>query len=295
MLSSALSLALTFLSAAPATAVASTPEQQVRSVSMPPDGEPVDVLVGVFVEQTPYNTTTAVVLPASVKHVEADADALVTPEMNRREGDGWGNRLRVAALRPVVTGPGLKVRVTLADEARVTLRLVTRPNIKDVLLNIRERPAIDPEDSARLARERLFRPLSLGELVSDKTRLIAERGSEAVINRTLGDGHAFKQTSRLSISFVEVVHDAGISYATLRIANRSEPDWPVDLERINLVDSAGGKVRIISRASERSVIRRGKKSRVVLAYETPASESALLATVNEPGTDLPSLLVTVIP
>jgi hypothetical protein len=292
MLSSALSLALTFLSAAPVTAVASAPEQQVRSVSRPPDGEPVDVLVRVFLEQDSYNTTTAVVLPTSVKNVEADADALAMPDTM---GDGRGNRLRVASRRPVVTGPGLEVRITLADETRVTLRLVTRPNIRDVVLNIRERPAIDPEDSARLARERLFRPLSLGELVSDKTRLIAERGSEAVINRTLGDGHAFKQTSRLSISFVEVVHDAGISYATLRITNRSAPDWPVDLERINLVDSAGGKVRIISRASELAVIPHGEKSRIVLAYETPASASALLATVDEPGTDLPRLLVTVIP
>ncbi|MFL5357645.1 DUF2381 family protein [Archangium sp.] len=286
---------MTLLSAAPATAVASAPEQQVRSVSMPSDGEPVDVLVGVFVEQVAYNTTTAVVLPASVKSVEADADALVKPEMSEREGDGWGNRLRVAALRPVVTGPGLDVRITLADEARVTLRLVTRPNIRDIVLNIRERPAIGPEDSARLARERLFRPLSLGALVSDKTRLIAERGSEAVINRTPGHGSSFKQTSLLSVSFVEVVHDAGISYTTLRIANRSDSDWPVDLERINLVDSAGGKVRLISRASERAVIPQGKNSRIVLAYETPASASELLATVNEPGTDLPSLLVTVIP
>jgi hypothetical protein len=295
MLSSALSLALTFLSAAPATAVANAPEQQVRSVSMPPDGEPVDVLVGVFVEQTPYNTTTAVVLPAPVKHVEADADAWVMSELGQREVAEWGNRLRVAALRPVGTGPGLEVHITLADEARVTLRLVTRPNIRDIVLNIRGRPAIDPEDSARLARERLLRPLSLGELVSDKTRLIAERGSEAVINRTPGTGSSFKQTSLLSISFVEVVHDAGISYATLRIANRSDSDWLVDLERINLVDSTGGKVQVISRASELAVIPHGEKSRIVLAYETPASESALLATVTEPGTDLPSLLVTVIP
>lgn len=295
MLSSALSLALTFLSAAPATAVESAPERQVRSVSMPSDETPVDVLVRVFVEQDSYNTTTAVVLPAPVKNVEADADALVKPDMSQGDGDGWGNRLQVAALRPVVTGPGLEVRITLEDEARVTLRLVTRPHIKDVVLNIRERPAIDPEDSARLARDRLFRPLSLGDLVSDKTRLIAERGSEAIINRTPGSGSSFKQTSLLSISFVEVVHDAGISYATLRIANRSDSDWPVDLERINLMDSAGGKVRIISRASERAVIPQGKKSRIVLAYETPASESALLATVDKPGTDLPSLLVTVIP
>ncbi|MFY0571497.1 DUF2381 family protein [Archangium lansingense] len=294
MLSSALSLTLTLLSATPAAAAVSAPEPQVRSVLMPPDGGAVDVFVRVFVEQDSY-TTTAVVLPASVKNVEADADALVNPDTGRWDGDRSGNRLQVAARRPVVTGPGLEVRITLVDETRVTLRLVTRPNIRDVVLNIRKRPAINPEESARLAQERLLRPQSLGEIVSDKTRLIAERGSEAVINRAMSNGSLFKQTDRLSISFVEVVHDAGISYATLSITNRSESNWQVELERINLVGSAIGKVRIISRASERAVIPPGKKSRIVLAYETPPSDSELLATVDEPGSDLPNLLVTVIP
>lgn len=294
MLSSALSLTLTLLSATPSAVAVSAPEQQVRSVLMPPDGGSVDVFVRVFVEQHAY-TTTAVVLPAPIESVEADADALVEPETKTREGGGWGNRLRVASRRPVTTGPGLEVRLTLADETRVTLRLVTRPTVRDVVLNIRERPAINPEERTRLAQERLFRPQSLGAIVSDKTRLIAKRGSEAVINRALGNGSSFKQTNRLSLTFVEVVHDAGISYATLLIKNRSESEWPVELERINLVGSAGGKVRIISRASERAVIPRGRKSRIVLAYETPASDTELLATVDEPGTDLPSLLVTVIP
>jgi hypothetical protein len=293
MLSSVLSLALTFLSATPAAA--SAPEQQVRSVPLPPDGDVINVFVRVFVEQDVYNTTTAVVLPASVENFVADADALVIPDTSRRREDGWGSRLLVASRRPVVTDPGLEVRITLVDETRVTLRLVTRPTVRDIVLNIRGRPAIDQEESARLARERLFRPQSLGEMVTGKTRLIAERGSEAVINRTLGDGSSFKQTNRLSISFVDVVHDAGISYATLSIMNRSDYDWRVDLEQINLVRPAGGEVRIISRASELAVIPRGKKSRVVLAYETPASTSELLATVGEPGADLPSLLVTVLP
>jgi hypothetical protein len=261
---------------------------------MPPDGGAVDVFVRVFVEQDAY-TTTAVVLPAPVKNVEADADALVEPDGSTGQADGWGPRLRVASRRPVVTGPGLEVRLTLADETRVTLRLVTRPTVRDVVLNIRERPAINPEESARLAQERLLRPQSLGEIVSDKTRLIAERGSEAVIHRLPGNGSSFKQTHRLSLSFVDVVHDAGISYATLLILNRSDSNWPVELERLGLVGSASGKVRIISRASELAVIPPGRTSRLVLAYETPVSDSELLATVSEPGTDLPSLLVTVIP
>ncbi|HZH18310.1 MAG TPA: DUF2381 family protein [Archangium sp.] len=294
MLSSALSLTLTLLSATPATAAVSAPEPQVRSVLMPPDGGAVDVFVRVFVEQDSY-TTTAVVLPAPVKNVEADADALVEPDASTGQADGWGPRLRVASRRPVVTGPGLEVRLTLADETRVTLRLVTRPTVRDVVLNIRERPAINPEESARLAQERLLRPQSLGEIVSDKTRLIAERGSEAVINRALGDGSWFKQTNRLSLSFVDVVHDAGISYATLSIKNRSDSNWRVELGQLNLVGPSGGKVRIISRASELAVIPPGEKSRVVLAYETPTSHSELLAIVGEPGTDLPCLLVTVIP
>ncbi len=294
MLSSALSLTLMLLSATPVTAAVSAPEQQVRSVLMPPDGGAVDVFVRVFVEQDAY-TTTAVVLPAPVKNVEADADALVEPETRTREEGGWGNRLRLAARRPVVTGPGLEVCLRLTDETRVTLRLVTRPNIMDVLLNLRERPAITPEESARLAQERLMRPQSLGEIVSDKTQLIAERGSEAVIHRLPGNGYSFKQTNRLALSFVDVVHDAGISYATLLILNRSDSNWPIDLERLGLVGSAIGQVRIISRASELAVVPPGKTSRIVLAYETPASDSELLATIGEPGSDLPSLLVTVIP
>jgi uncharacterized protein DUF2381 len=294
MLSSALSLTLTLLSATPVTAAVSAPEQQVRSVLMPPDGGAVDVFVRVFVAQD-ATTLTVVVLPAPVQNVEADSDALVEPDTGTREENGWGNRLLVASRRPVVTGPGLEVHLTLADEARVTLRLVTRPNIMDLLLNLRERPAINPEEGARLAQERLMRPQSLGEIVSDKTRLIAERGAEAVIHRLPGNGYSFKQTNRLALSFVDVVHDAGISYATLLILNRSDSKWPVDLERLGLVGSALGQVRIISRASELAVIPPGKMSRIVLAYETPASDSELLATVGEPGSDLPSLLVTVIP
>lgn len=292
MFSSALSLALTLLSAAPVTAAASSQEQQVRSVLMPPDGDPIGVFVRVFAEQDSFGTLTSVVLPAPIKSVEADADALVRPDM--RDGDGK-TRLLVSSRRPVVMGPGVEVRVTLVDEARVKLRLVTRPSVRDVVLNIRQRPAMSSEESARLAQERLLRPQSLGELVSSKTRLIAERGSEAVINRRVGDGYSFKQTNLLAISFVDVVHDAGISYATLSIKNRSDSNWSVELERINLVDAEGVKVRILSRASEFAVLPPGEKSRIVLAYETPASASALLASVGEPGTDLPSLLVTVIP
>lgn len=292
MFPSGLLLAWTLLSAVPATAAASAQEQQVRSVLIPPDGGSVDVFVRAFVEQNPYGSLTAVVLPVPIKQVEADADALV--ESDVRGGDGWGRRLQVSSRRPVATGPGVEVRITLVDEARVTLRLVTRPNVRDVVLNIRARPTINPEEGERQARERLLRPQSLGEIVSGKTRLIAERGSEAVINRVVGNGYLFKQTNRLSISFVDVVHDAGISYATLIIKNRADSDWQVDLEQINL-EGAGGKVRIIARASELAVIPRGRKTRVVLAYETPASTSELLATVGKPGTDLPSLLVTVIP
>ncbi|WNG61241.1 DUF2381 family protein [Archangium gephyra] len=294
MLSSALSLTLTLLSATPAAAVVGVPEQQVRSVLMHPEGGAVEVFVRVFVEQD-ASTLTAVVLPAPVQNVEADADAVVELETSTREGGGWGNRLRVAAHRPVVTGPGLEVRLTLADERRVTLRLVTRPNIRDVVLNLRERPAVNTEEGVRLSRERLFRLQSLGEIVSGKTRLIAERGSEAVIHRIPGTGSSFKQTNRLALSFVDVVHDAGISYATLLILNRSDSNWPVELERLGLVGSTSGQVRLISRASELAVIPPGETSRVVLAYETPASDSELLATVSEPGTDLPNLLVTVIP
>ncbi|WP_233262155.1 DUF2381 family protein [Vitiosangium sp. GDMCC 1.1324] len=293
MFSSALLLACALLSAAPATAAASPQEQQVRSVLMPPDGGSVEVFVRAFVEQNPYSSLTAVVLPGPIKQVDADADALV--ESDARGGDGWGNRLQVSSRRPVTTGRGVQVRITLVDEARVTLRLVTRPNVRDVVLNIRARPAISPEENERQAQERLLRPQSLGEIVSGKTRLIAERGSEAVINRAVGHGYLFKQTNLLSITFVDVVHDAGISYATLLIANCSDSDWPVDLERINLTGSASGMVRIISRASEFAVIPPGAESRVVLAYETPASDSELLATIDKPGTDLPSLLVTVLP
>jgi hypothetical protein len=290
---SALSLILTVLSTTPEAAALSVQEQQVRSALMPPDGEFIEVFVRVFVEQDSLGSLTAVVLPAPIKSVEADADALVRVEGGR--GEGWGNRIQVASRRPVVTGPGIEVRLTLVNEVRVTLRLVTRPNVTDVVLNIRERPAINPEESARSAQERLSRPRSLGELVSGKTRLIAERGSEAVIHRMVGDGFSFKQTNRLAISFVDVVHDAGISYLTLVIKNRSDFDWPVDLERINLVGLERVKMRLISRASEFAIIPPGQKSRIVLAYETPASVSELLAVVDEPGTDLPSLLVTVIP
>jgi hypothetical protein len=292
MFSSALSLALTLLSAAPVTAAVSSQEQQVRSVLMPPDGDPIEVFVRVFAEQQPFGSLTSVVLPAPIKSVEADADALVRPDM--RDGDGK-TRLLVSSRRPVVTGPGVEVRVTLVDEARVKLRLVTRPNVRDVVLNIRQRPAMGSEESARLAQARLLRPQSLGEFVSSKTRLIAERGSEAVINRRVGDGYSFKQTNLLAISFLEVVHDAGISYATLVIKNNSRIEWTVDLEQINLTDAGGDKVWIISRASERAVIPAKKKSRIVLAYETPSSSSMLFATVGEPGSQLPTLLVSVLP
>ena len=285
------SLALVVLAGAPATD-ATAQEQHVRSILLPSAGGSAEVFVPVFSESNPYGTTAAVVLPAPVSKVEAAPEAVVMPS----EGGGeLANRLYVAARHAVSTGPGLEVHLTLVDESQLKLRLVTRPNIVDGVLTLRRRPLVSPEESARLARERLLRCESLGEAVSGKTRLIAERGSEAVINRAVGDGHSFKQTNRISITFVDVVHDVGISYATLVVKNRSDVDWPIDLARIKLSSLELGEVQIISRASEFASIPPGEQSRIVLAYETPALVSALVVSVSETGQDLPSLLVRVIP
>ncbi len=259
---------------------------------MPAEGEAAEVFVPVFSESNPYGTTTAVVLPAPVRKVEAAPDAVVNPGQG---GEELGSRLYVAARHAVPTGPGLDVHITLDDESHLTLRLVTRPNLMDGVLTIRRRPIVSPEESARLARERLLRCQSFGETISGKARLIAERGSEAVINRAVGDGSSFKQTNRISITFVDVVHDVGISYTTLVIKNRSDVDWPIDLEQVKLSSLELGEVHIISRASEFATVAPGEQSRIVLAYETPALASRLLVSIDEPGKELPSLLVTVIP
>ena len=288
MFLSTLSLTLAIFSATPVSVAPEAPhERQIRSVWMPPDGGAVEVFVGVF-SNAQWDNTTAVDLPAPVKRFEAEIGALVRHEKERSA------RLHVTVLRAIPTGPGLEVRVTLADDTRLSLRLVTRPQIRDVLLNVRKRPAVDPEERARLAQERFSRCESLGEMVVGKARLIAERGADAVINRVVGDGSSFKQNNLLSIAFLDVVHDAGISYATLVIKNRSRSDWPVNLEKV-MLSGPDGDVRIIARASELAIIPPRKGSRVVLAYETPSFPSKLLATVQEPGKDLPSLYAMVIP
>lgn len=285
---SALSLALAILSSAPASATPEAyDERRIRSVWMPSDGEAIDVFVGVL-SSPQWDNTTTVVLPAPVKRFEAEPDVLVRNDGERSE------RLHVAVHRAIPTGPGLEVRVTLADDSRLSLRLVTRPQFRDVLLNVRRQPVVDREERARLAGKRLLQCEPLGEMIAGKARLIAEHGAEAVVNRVSGDGSSFKQNNLISIAFLDVVHDAGISYATLVIKNRSGADWSVVLENVSL-SSPEGDMRVIARATEFATIPPGKESRVVLAYETPSSASRLVATVREPGKEFPGLYATVIP
>jgi len=288
MVLSALPLALAILSAAPtAVAPGAYEERQIRAVWMPSDGGTVEVFVGVF-SNPQWDNSTTVVLPAPVKRFEAEPDAFVRHEAAR------GERLDVAAHRAIPTGSGVEVRVTLADDTRLSLRLVTRFQHRDVLLNVRKGPVVDLEERARLADERLSHCEPLGERVAGKARLIAAHGAEAVIHRIAGQSASFKQNTLLSIAFLDVVHDAGISYATLAIQNRSLSEWSLNLEKVNL-SSPEGEVNLIARASELAIIPSGKSSRVVLAYETPLFASELLVTVQEPGKGVPSLYATVIP
>lgn len=291
----AVTLSLTLMMTVAQAASPGAQETQVRSVLMPARGQPVEVFVRPFDTQHPWVTASAVVLPARIQTVEADADAEVRAVGSRLQQGEWGERIEVSSRRAVETGPGVAVWLVLVDGSSLELRLVTRPGVRDVVLTIKKFPHVSPEESARLAQERLFRGQSLGEAISVKTKLIAERGSEAVINRTVGDGFSFKQTIRVSISFVDVVQDAGISYSTLMIKNRSDMDWPVDLEHIKLVGPDSQPVKVLSRSSQRSVIPPKKESRIVLSYETPASPAELFVSVSEQGRDLPSLLVMVVP
>jgi hypothetical protein len=238
-------------------------EERTRSVWVPSGREPVEVFVGVFLDLQ-WTNATPVSFPAPVKHVEADPSVIVLSE----HSDVKASTLRVAARLPIPTGLGAEVRVTLVDESKVTLRLVTRPNVQDALLTLRKRPLITPEETARLTQERLAHCKSETERIAERTQLIAERGAFAVIHTMNGNGYAFKQTNGLELSFVDVVHDNGISYATLNIKNRSEQDWAVNLEQFRLL-TVEKEIQLISRAARHTVIPPKKESRVVLSYVTP--------------------------
>jgi hypothetical protein len=258
---SPLALVVVVLSAAPGDATQTVQDAQVRSVWMPPDRSEVEVFVG----RAPDRVSLEV--PVAIKELKADP-ALAAHAFGDEKRFFWLGKREGAPPRA-----GLKVEMILVDETELVLRMVMRPNVKDAAVRMMRRPQIDPESAARQARSRLSQCQSGEAMIADKAKLIAGLGSEAVINRVFGDAALFKQANGLSLSFAEVVHDAGVSYATLVITNQSQADWPVDLGKIELseVGARERPVNIIARASQRDVIPPKRKSRIVLAYETPAS------------------------
>jgi hypothetical protein len=268
------SLAVVFivLSASPGEAVQTVQDSQIRTVWMPPTKSAIEVFAG----RAPARVSVEV--PATIKELEADP-ALIVNVFGEDKRSFWLGMRENAPPRS-----GLTVELALADGSELVLRVVMRPSVKDAAVKIVKRPQIDPEEAARHARERLTHCQSGEELIAGKAKLIAERGSEAVINRVFGDASLFKQNNGLSLTFVEVVHDAGVSYATLVITNQSQYDWPVDLGQIKLAEfgAHGNDVDIIARASERNVIPPKRKSRIVVAYETPATPG-LVAILGEAG------------
>jgi hypothetical protein len=259
---SSLAVVFVVLSASPGETAQTVQDSQIRSVWMPPTRSAIEIFVGRAPDRV------GVEVPETIKELKADP-ALVANVFGENKRFFW---------------LGLAVELTLADESELVLRVVMRPSVKDAEVKIVKRPQMDPEEAARQARERLSRRQSGEEMIAGKTKLIAERGSEAVINRVFGDASLFKQNNGLSLAFVEVVHDAGVSYATLVITNQSQYDWPVDLGQIKLAEFGARRVyvNIIARASERNVIPPKRKSRIVLAYETPATPG-LVAILGEAG------------
>lgn len=270
--SSSLAVVFAVLSASLGEAAQTVQDSQVRAVWMSSTKSVIEVFVGRAPDRV------GIEVPETIKTLTADP-ALVANVFGEEKRFFW---LGMRENAPPISG--LMVELTLADESEVLLRVVMRPSVKDAAVRIVKRPQMTPEEAARQARARLSHCQSGEEVIAGKTKLIAERGSEAVINRVFGDASLFKQNNGLSLAFVEVVHDAGVSYATLVITNQSQYDWPVDLGQIKLAEfgARGNPVNIIARASERNVIPPKRKSRIVVAYETPLTPG-LVAILGEAG------------
>ena len=257
MLHGVLSLTVTLLaSAAPDELPAQ--EERNRTVWMPSPRESVDV----FLDARLYSTH--IELPDEVELMEKSrgVHVLIDEDLPRR--------IRVGLRRGKRVDTAPQVNLTLVAGSTLRLRLVTRPHIKDGLLRIRKKPLPTAEDEALRNQEFLSSQRSMKDIIDDKARRIADVGAAQVFARATGDGFTHRQAHGLTLTFEDVYHDAGLSFATLAAGNDSESDWVLDADKIVLRSLETGDVPILTRVVQHAVVPPKQISRIVLVYQTPS-------------------------